>query len=186
MKREKSTQRRRKLLRLPLKMVRGFTLLEMGLAVAIASAVLAYTAAIIAQGLRLQEEAGRLATAIMLAQTKISQLRNDPDLKPLDESGQFEEEGLYQGYGWEIEVREEKFDLAKVYGDQEEDAGLAIDDLLPEEARNEGDEEQVSLSDRAATFGEIEVMRINVVITYPKGSGERGTYRVETFQAATF
>ncbi|HNE24954.1 MAG TPA: type II secretion system protein, partial [Leptospiraceae bacterium] len=57
---------------------RGMTLVEMGLAIAVAASMMMIVMMTVGSALRMQTESDRLAVAVSLAQTKLSQLMSNP------------------------------------------------------------------------------------------------------------
>lgn len=162
---------------------RGMTLPEMAIAILVASIVLVAITVTISHGVAAQQESDRLAVAVSLAQTKLSQLMSNPNLTAGKNTGQFGQEGgLYAGYGYEIEIKEERIDLTKVASEGELKPA-AVNDQLPPGSQNQesGTSRNVTGS---ATGGLVDIVRIIVKIRYPKGGAKFGEYRVETFKGA--
>ncbi len=161
---------------------KGFTLVEMALAQGIASSYLEFLTANLSEGNQMQLEADRLTVAVAIAQAKLTQLRNTPNLGPLDQEGELNEAGMYSGYRFKIEVREEPLDLAEIQRSGKILAP-AVDDQLPAGVQNTaGGTESLGTSEQTATGGRIDTLRIVVIIEYPVGGGYR-EFRVETLQA---
>ena len=165
---------------------RGMTLVEMGLAIAVAASMMMIVMMTVGSALRMQTESDRLAVAVSLAQTKLSQLMSNPALTPTGdkpmEGSLGQEGGLYAGYGYEITIKEERIDLAKVAAAGEL-KGTSVTDQLPASTQNNvsGTVKQVTGSE---TGGLVDIVRIIIKIKYPKGQGTFGEYRVETFKGA--
>lgn len=162
---------------------RGMTLPEMAIAILVASIVLVSITVTVSHGVATQQESDRLAVAVSLAQTKLSQLMSNPNLTAGKNNGQFGQEGgLYAGYAYEIEIKEERIDLTKVATEGELKPVAAKDQLPP------GGQNQESTTSRnvtgSATGGLVDIVRIIVKIRYPKGGQSFGEYRVETFKGA--
>ncbi|MEQ9362934.1 MAG: prepilin-type N-terminal cleavage/methylation domain-containing protein [Leptospirales bacterium] len=161
----------------------GFTLVEMALALAIASSFLVFLTANVSEGIQMQLEADRMTVAVAIAQAKLSQLRNNPNLSPIDQEGELTDAGMYSGYKFRIRVTEEDLDLAEIQQSGKIQSP-ALGDQLPAGVQNQaGAEESLGTSETTATGGKIPTMRILVVIEYPVGNGFR-EFRVETLQAA--
>ena len=161
----------------------GFTLVEMALALAIASSFLVFLTANVSEGIQMQLEADRLTVAVAIAQAKLSQLRNNPNLAPLDQEGELSDAGMYSGYKYHLIVTEEVLDLADVQQSGKIQAP-ALDDQLPAGVQNQqGDTESLGTSEATATGGRIDTLRIVVIVKYPVGNGFK-EFRVETLQAA--
>ena len=172
---------------LRLKKATGLTLVEMAMAIGVTATMTLSVTATIAEGLRLQMEAGRLTVAVALAQTKLAQLLSNPNLATDRQEGSFDEDaGMYSGYGYEVEVREEQIDLANI-AQTGELKGVSTDDQMPTGVQNDAaTTEKAGQGAATETGGLVDIVRIIVKITYPRGNknNDKGTYRVETFQAA--
>lgn len=162
----------------------GFTLVEVALALAVTTVMLVTITVTIADAERMQMETDRLALAQTIAQAKMTQLTSGVGLEVTDEQGEFgDSAGIYSGYGYEIQVREEQIDLAKVAESGTLTSSPALDDQIPAGVQNQPPEESAGASSSSVTGGLIDVYRIRVKITYPRGTGgERGEYTVETFR----
>lgn len=155
----------------------------MALALGIASSFLVFLTANVSEGIQMQLEADRLTIAVAIAQAKLSQLRNNPNLGALDQDGELNDAGMYSGYRFKLKVTEEFLDLADVQASGKIQAP-AVDDQLPAGIQNQaGDQESLGTSEQTATGGRIETLRIIVIIEYPVGNGFK-EFRVETLQAA--
>ncbi len=161
----------------------GLTLLEMGLAVATASAMAFMITSTVASALRMQMEADRLTVAAALAQTKLAQLLTNTTISSGDSKGSFgSDAGIFAGYDWSVHIREEKIDLAKVMESGKLE-GVPLDDQMPAGIQNEsGAPEKAGQTVATQTGGLVDVVRLIVRIYYPRGDGIKGEYRVETFR----
>ncbi len=158
----------------------GFSLFEVALALGVASAFLVVLTATVSEGLRMQIESDRLTLAMVVAQAKLSQLRNNPNLSPLDEEGEIENAGQYSGYRFRLRVAEEKLDLAKLAQGEDDEDSPSVDDLLETGVQNTAaEEESLGTSERSQTGGLVDVLRVIVAIDYPSGNGYN-TYHIET------
>lgn len=157
----------------------------MGIATAVAAVFCLMVALLLNDGLRLQMLANRQSVAAALAQTKMSQLLSRPVLEPGVDEGEFgENAGMYAGYSFRLEIREEQLDLARIAA-QGKLEGIPVDDKMPAGVRNtEGDIESLGTSEKTQTGGLIPVYRIVLEIQYPVGLNLKDTYRVETFRSA--
>ena len=160
----------------------GFTLIEMAIAVGVVAMMMASAATLVVKGLELQRESERLRVAVILSQSKLSQLLTRPDLSPASESGEIgKENGLYSGYKYKIVIANEKIDLAKI-SETGKVSFAPVDDKLPEDATNTSETEKMGQGAVSQTGGMVEVMKITVGITYPRGDGSNGEYTVMTFR----
>ena len=169
---------------LRLKRRTGLTLIEMSMAMLFAGIFSTTIVITVADGLEMQVEADRLSAAVAVTQMKLSQLLSNPNLETSEQKGAFDEkDGIYAGYKYEIKVREEKIDLAKVAETGELD-GVNLDDQLPAGFQNGG----ASREDKGPatqTGGVVDIVRIVMKVNYPRGRrGGEGEYRVETFRGA--
>lgn len=160
----------------------GFTLVEMALALGIASSFLVFLTANVSEGIQMQLEADRMTVAVAIAQAKLSQLRNNPNLSPVDQEGELTDAGMYSGYKFKIRVTEEDLDLAEIQQSGKIQSP-ALGDQLPAGVQNSsGKQESLGTAEQTQTGGKIPTLRILVVIEYPVGNGFR-EFRVETLQA---
>lgn len=163
---------------------KGMTLVEMGLATAVAAVFCMMVALLVNDGLRLQMLAGKKSLAAALAQTKMSQLLSRPVLEPGTDEGTIGSDGMYAGYAFNLTIKEEQLDLAQVVQEGKLE-GMPVDDKMPADVRNtEGDVESLGTGPQSQTGGMIPVYRIVLVITYPIGQNRTDSYRVETFRSA--
>lgn len=159
---------------------RGMTLIEMAIAIAVAASMLMIITMTVSTGLRMQTESDRLSVAVSLAQTKLSQLMSNPGLTAGKSTGQFGQEGgLYAGYAYEITIKEERIDLAKVAAEGEIKPAV-VGDQIPAGTQNQAATTVRNVTG-SETGGLVDIVRIIVIIKYPKGRGQ-GEYRVETFK----
>ena len=159
----------------------GLTLVEMALAITVTTTLTLGVSVTMAEALRLQTESGRVALAVSLARVKMDQLLTSDELSIGGESGEFGEDGgPYRGYAWEWEVKEERIDLAEV-GSTGEISGI-VEDQLPTGVTNSEGQEKLGQSESTATGGLVDITRGMVKITYPRGEGQTGEYKVETFR----
>lgn len=160
----------------------GFTLVEMALALAIASSFLVFLTANVSEGIQMQLEADRMTVAVAIAQAKLSQLRNNPNLSPVDQEGELTDAGMYSGYKFRIKVTEQDLDLAEIQ-ESGKIKSPSLGDQLPAGVQNQaGNQESLGTSTSTQTGGKIPTLRILVAIEYPVGNGFR-EFRVETMQA---
>ena len=91
---------------------------------------------------------------------------------------------LYYGYRWKTAVKEENLSIEEILKNSFSD--LPLGDQLPSGAQNNSGTEKDSLfsefSKGFASLGDVPILRITIVIEYPKGSGAYGEYKVETLQ----
>lgn len=167
-----------------LKKREGITLVDMALAILVASIAMFSVVTVVADAQKMRVEADRIAVAVSAAQIKLAQLLSNPELSTTNERGTFgPESGIYSGYTWEVEIREEKIDLAKV-AESGQLKGIELDDKLPAGVQNKYEDEKLGQSESTQTGGLVDIVRIIVTITYPRGGGISGVYRVETFRGA--
>jgi len=160
----------------------GMTLIEMSLAIAIAATMTVMITSTVAEALALQLEADRLSIAVSLAQIKLAQLLSNPQLSTTTQRGNADDVGgIYRGYTYEIVVKEEKIDLAKV-AETGELKPVNIKDQLPPGGPSQQGQSALAGSATTQTGGLVDIVRIIVKINYPKGGGAIGEYRVETFR----
>ncbi len=162
----------------------GLTLVDMSLAIGVAAVMMLSTITFVADAQGMRVEADRVAVAVALAQIQLSQLLSNPELSQMRRSGKFgEDQGIYKGYGWSVEVREEKLDLAKI-AETGKLEGVPLDDKLPASTQNSAAREKAGQGASTQTGGEVDIVRIVVKISYPRGGAPDGVYRVETIRGA--
>ena len=170
--------------RLKSRLTEGLTIVDLAFAILIASVMTVTITASVASALNLQREADRLSVAVSLAEIHLAQLLSNPYLSTTHRKGRYgSDAGIYKGYEWEVTVKEEKIDLAKV-AEEGELKGVNLDDQLPASAQNTGGREKAGQSVTTQTGGLVDIVRIIVIIRYPRGSGGKGKYRVETIRGA--
>jgi general secretion pathway protein I len=164
---------------------KGFTLLEVAVALAIAASAMVWTYSLIAKGMQLQREAIHVSNAVNLARVKMSQLDSSTKLQTDTSSGPIPG---YPGYAFETEVIEEEMDLLKMSGSKEskEQKKKAPSDLL-----GNGDKKLNTLIQNRAgnkgseTGGLLKVFKIKVTITYPS-MGRSEKYVVTSMKSAKY
>ena len=162
----------------------GFTLVEVSLAVLVLSVVLSLSVLSVASAFNLQTESDRLLVAARLAQEKLAELKNDPDLDVTDRTEEISDsDSVYNGYIYTIQVREEEVNLTDIA--EAGATGVALDELLPSAATNEEKKGNDLFSDsNLVSLGSVRIWRITVSIKYPRGrkGGVYGSYDVETIR----
>jgi len=128
---------------------------------------------------RMQLEARRLNVAVLLARSKMTQLLTVKNLDPGVTKGNFGESGQYAGYSYEVNVRKEQIDLAKV-ATTGRLGSAPVKDKLPPSIRNTSEQKQKELETQ--TGGIVNIIKINVTIRYDRGDST-GEYTVETFRS---
>lgn len=163
---------------------KGFSLIEVALALAIAASAMVWTYSLISNGLTMKRKSEHLANAVLLARIKMSQVDASTRLEQKTSSGEIPG---YKGYQFETIIKEEELDLLKA-AKGEGTNGQVPDDLL---GNSSGQGMSDLMKKRGNTQGEsqtggiINVIRVTVKITYPDGYG-KSTYIAETFRAAKF
>ncbi|EJO70394.1 type II secretion system protein [Leptospira kirschneri] len=160
---------------------RGFNLIEVSIALALAGIAMTYTYMVISNGIKQQRMATVISNAVHLAKIKMAQIDSVSVLQSDKTSGDIPG---YPGYGFETSINEEDMDLLKLSGK---------DSQKPEDLLGGRDSEMNKLimrrsgqaSQGAATAGIIRVFRIKVTIKYPTGSGTE-SYTAETFKSAQY
>ena len=181
----RSILRKRKLFNLFLKKSiekSGFTLIEMAISVGLVATIMVSVALLLAQGIANQKETERLRLAVVLSQSKLSQLLTRPDLSPVSESGTIGNDNrMYRGYKYKIDITNEKIDLAKI-AEKGSISFAPVEDKLPEDVTNASQSEKMGQGVTSQTGGLIDIMKIVVTILYPRGDGSEGEYSVMTFR----
>ncbi|MCB1172399.1 MAG: hypothetical protein KDK39_02485 [Leptospiraceae bacterium] len=160
----------------------GYSLAEMALAVMAVSLYLGGIMWTIVGGVDLVVKADNRTIALALAQAKMSQLLNNPNLSPSrGEYRTINNSGIYNGFRWQVEIKQDKVNLAEV----SEKGSMApdIDDQLPASVQNPSTrEESAGSSTSTVTGGDIEILRIIVSIKPPEATSQDWVYRVVSFQ----
>ncbi|MBK8395703.1 MAG: type II secretion system protein [Leptospiraceae bacterium] len=89
---------------------RGFTLIEISIALAVAASAIVFTFSLISKGLSLQRQSITLTNAV-LAKIKMAQIDTSPKLETTSSKGEIL---YYEGYRYETEIKEEELDLLKL------------------------------------------------------------------------
>jgi len=162
---------------------KGFTLIEVSLALVVAAVMLATVTMTVADAMRMQQESARYAVAVSLAQAKISQLLARPDLDVASESGEFgRDSGMYSGYKFKLDITREKLDITKITEEGVLSSEAPVEDLLPPDIQNSSDKKEEKIG--APEGDKMEILKIVVTIRYPMKSSE-GIYTVSTFRSTS-
>ncbi|TGK04269.1 type II secretion system protein [Leptospira langatensis] len=161
----------------------GFTILEMVLAIGIASAWLAYVLMTVAEGVRLKKFAALQMEAAHLAKIKMAQIDSATILQEDTTSGEIPG---YKDWKFTTIIKDENLDLLKLSGK----GGKRPEDLLGgNSAQNDLIAKRTGNNQGSATGGLINVFHIYVTIEYPTGGRDqqgnlvKEQYTVETFKA---
>jgi general secretion pathway protein I len=161
---------------------RGFSLIEVAIALAIAASVMVWTYSMISQALLYQRKSISLTNAVFLAKIKMAQVDALPKLETTSSKGDIPG---YVGFRYELEIKEEEMDLLKM-------AEGGGDKKKPEDLLGKDNNSQFSdllkkrgQSQTSKTGGLINVFRITLKIIYPSGN-EDEEYSVETFKARNY
>lgn len=166
-------------------MRRGFTLLEVALAMALGAWVMVETYRNIADGIRLKNDSIKISNATHLAKIKLAQIDSSTSMETSSSKGEIPG---FNGYRYETDIKEEELDLLKLSqgGDAEGLKKKAPKDLLGDKDANLN----AILKNRGQTKGSqtgglIKVFRVKVSIIY-QNSGKDKVYSVETFRATKY
>lgn len=160
----------------------GYSLAEMALAMMATSMYLGSLMWAIAGGVNLTLKADQRTIALALAQAKMSQLVNNPNLSPTDtDYAKISGSGIYNNYRWKIKISQDKVNLAEVA--QSGKINFDVSDKVPAGVQNQSTKkESMGSSTSTETGGELEIYRIIIMIRPPKTSSVDFVYRVSTFQ----
>lgn len=165
---------------------KGFTLVEVAIALAIVSSVIVWTYTMIAQGLMMQRESIHLSNAVHLAKIKMSQIESAQRLEATTAKGPIPG---YPGYKFETEIKEEEMDLLKLAkGEGDKSKNKPPDDLLGgnnNTSINELMKKRGQSMEQSQTGGIIPVFKITLDIIYPSGAKE-DTFRAQTFKSKDY
>ncbi|MBX7057400.1 MAG: hypothetical protein K1X75_04995 [Leptospirales bacterium] len=158
----------------------GYTLMEVVMAMMVASTFTVMVLSFIAEGLGMLVESEKLQAAAAAAQLRMAILRTDPDPEPSEKEGAIGG-GVFQGMQYKLQVSNSEIDLAKVQASGDL-ATPALDDAAPAGPQNSaGAAESQGVSERSVTGGIIPVKKIRLEISYPIGS-ETGKLIIHTMQ----
>ena len=164
---------------------KGFSLLEVTVALWLASTGMILTYRSISEGIILKKKAADLSNAVQLAKIKMAQIDSSTKLETDFVKGDIPG---YRGYKFETEVKEEELNLLELAGGGKDknkkskppadllgSEGTGISSILAKRGKAQGSE----------TGGIIKVFRVKVKIMYPSGFGE-DSFTAETFKASKF
>ena len=161
---------------------KGFSLIEVAIALGIAAYIMVSTYALISQGMKKQAEAISINNALFLAKIKMAQIDASPKLETTSSEGAIPG---YNGYSYKLEIKETELDLLKLADSKEKkpnasdlmgkDNNAKINELMEKRGKAKGSQ----------TGGLIKVFNIKVQINYPIGA-EMKTYEVETIKSSQF
>lgn len=166
---------------------KGFTLIEVSIALAIAGASMIYTYQLIAEGMNMQRKSILLTNAVFLAKVKMAQIDSSPKLENASSKGEIPG---YTGYFFETNIQEEEMDLLKLAeqgGVKKDKQKTNPDDLLGTNPNAKMDDymKKRGRAQGSKTAGIIKVFRIKVKIIYPDGAGEK-EYVAETIKSTQY
>jgi general secretion pathway protein I len=166
----------------PLYKKTGFSLIEVVIALAIASFAMAETYALISRGMFLQRQSISLTNAVFLAKIKLAQIDATPKLETTSSRGEIPG---YVGYKYEVDIKEEELDLLKLAENPKNTKPPT--DILGQDSNSRMSEilKKRGQSQNSKTGGLIKIFKIRVAIIYPLGTGEE-TYEAVTFKSSTF
>lgn len=161
---------------------KGFSLIEVAIALAIASSIMVWTYSMISQAMIQERRAISLTNAVFLAKIKMSQIEAVPKLETTSAKGDIPG---YVGYKYEIEIKEEELDLLKLAeggGNKKkpedllgQDSNSKLNELLKKRGKDQS----------SKTGGLIKVFRIVVKIIYPDGPVDE-VYEVQTIKSTNY
>ncbi len=160
---------------------RGFSLIEVAIALAIAASVMVWTYSMISQAMIQERRAISLTNAVFLAKIKMSQIEAMPKLETTSAKGEIPG---YVGYQYEIEIKEEELDLLKL---AEGGNTRKPEDLLGKDSNSQLNEllKKRGKDQSSKTGGLIKVFRIVVKIIYPDGANDE-VYEVQTIKSTNY
>ncbi len=161
---------------------KGFSLIEVSIALGIAAYIMVSTYALISQGLKHQARAIALNNALFLAKIKMAQIDASPKLETTSSKGEIPG---YNGYSYEMEIKETELDLLKLADNKGKTPNAS--DLMGKDNNAKMNEllEKKGKAKGSQTGGIIKVFNIKVKINYPMGT-ELKSYEVETIKSSAF
>lgn len=165
-----------------IKFKKGVSLFEVGLALGVAASMAVSTLGLVSSAYQMQGKAQKLELASNLASIKMTQILSMPELQNTNQTGTLDV-ALYNGFEYQILIKEEQIDLAQIAQSGSLDFNLPMDDQLPAGVQNFKGKEKAG-QNTTETGGLIPVYRIKVIITYPlDNKGNKAKYEVESFKA---
>ena len=166
---------------------RGLNLIDISLALMVASSMMFSTLRLVSHAQDMRRSSPRIAKALNLAQGWMTLYAANPGLKetPQDQPTRLNygpEDGVYNGYNVAISVRKDKKDIAQIAAEGKL-SGVSIADQVPEDVKNKSSDKTRGEPKQKSGL-DIELLRIKINVTFPQGSGKRGSYEVETFRGA--
>ncbi len=158
---------------------KGISLLEASLAIAIAATISVSVLSLVSSAFEMQSRSEKIFLAFTLAQAKMNQILSNPVLSPTQQKGTIDA-SIYQGFEYEIIIKEEEMDLAKI--SQTGTLGSSIDDLLPASVQNFKSREKKG-QNLTETGGMIPVYKIKLIIFYPIKGNQKGKYEILSYKA---
>ncbi|MDX1957482.1 MAG: prepilin-type N-terminal cleavage/methylation domain-containing protein [Leptospiraceae bacterium] len=161
---------------------KGFTLIEVAIALALAASAMVWTYSLISNSMILQRKSISLSNAVFLAKIKMAQIDSSTKLETTTSKGEIPG---YNGYRYELEILEKEMDLLKLA-----EGGAKTkppEDLLGKDPNAKFSEllKKRGQAQSSKTGGLIKVFNIKVKIFYPSGSKEE-MFEAETFRSSTF
>lgn len=159
----------------------GYTIAEMSLAMMAAAICIGGISWQVAAAVELVVKADARTIALALAQAKMSQLMNNPNLSPTDQPyATMQNAGIYSGYRWKVKVNEEKINITAIAQGQMESV---FESQMPDGVQNNSTEEEFAgSSNETQTLGDVPIYKIVVSIMPPKDRKDQWDYRVVSFQ----
>ena len=158
---------------------KGFTLIEVTIALALASFLMAYTYTQISEGILLKKQSDNLRRALYLTKLKMTQIESGNKISPDQSSGDIPG---FKGYKYNLLIKEEEINLLELSG---------LDKEVPEEKSDDpGDRIHEYMKGRGktqetSTGGIIKAFKIKIDITFPGIKGPE-TFTTETFKSNEF
>ena len=169
-------------------MQRGFSLLELAVALGIVSSILVVTIASLSDMVLLRRDGVKKSRAMYVAQEQLAALYSSPNgLQIASNNGTYLDENSGDEYDWETFVTQEIIDilsLSQGLGLGGEEGGAPdISDQLPANVRNPSDNPDTQQSGfDTSILGEVRILRIVISVYYPKGRGVKGKYQIQSFE----
>ena len=164
-----------------MKFRKGFSLIEVSIALAIASAMMTYTYSTLSSAIKMKQEAKFLNTAVFLAKLKMAQFDASSSLEEETSDGNIPG---YKGFSFSSEVKEEELDLFELSG-MEEGEKPPTDLLGGEDSELNKVIKERNAQQDFKTAGLINVFKIKISIFYQIGN-QKKEYSIETFKPTKF
>jgi len=161
---------------------KGVSLIEVALALSVAATISMAVLGLISSAYRMQLKSQKLELASNLARAKMTQVLSMPTLEPTNQKGEIDIP-LYKGFEYELIIKEENVDIAKISQTGSLESAVNVDDQLPTGVQNFKGQQKAG-QNTTETGGLIPLYRIRIIITFPIDEKNKNNYELESFKSA--